>query len=214
MSQNPSGGQQEQPEAAPLVPMDDRPTGFDIVLRGYDRDQVDRHISWLEGLLTQAEDATAAATSAADQARAEAMAARQDATTARAELERGRPTFDALGERIVTMLKLAEEEADELRARAHADVESITREARAMHERSTTERDAIIGKAEREAYDIVQAARAQAQQVLTQAQERAEAINQDAQRRVGELSAQRDAIRAELARLHEQLTALARGDAR
>jgi hypothetical protein len=214
MSQNPSGGQLDQPETAPIVPMEERATGFDIVLRGYDRDQVDRHITWLEGLLSQAEDGAASAATAADEARAEAMTARQDAVAARAELERGRPSFDALGERIVTMLKLAEEEADDMRARARADVETITQEARSLHQRTTAEREAVIGKAEREAYDIVQAARAQAQQIVEAAQRKSAALTDDAQRRLGEMSAQRDAIRGELARLHEQLTALARGDAR
>jgi cell division septum initiation protein DivIVA len=212
MSQNPSAGQPDQPETAPIVPMEDRATGFDIVLRGYDRDQVDRHITWLEGLLGQAEDGAAAAATAADEARAEAMTARHEASTARAELERGRPSFDALGERIVTMLKLAEAEADDMRARARTDVETITQEARSLHQRTTAEREAVIGKAEREAYDIVQAARAQAQQIVDAAQRKAEALTEDAQRRLAEMSAQRDAIRGELGRLHEQLTALARGE--
>src|SRR4051812_28007631 len=112
---HPLPGEHAEGEVAPatIVPMEERPHGFDVVLRGYDREQVDRHVAWLEGLLAQVEESAGQATAAADGARAEAMTAHQEAARAKAELERGRPSFDALGERITRMLKLAEEEADD-----------------------------------------------------------------------------------------------------
>ncbi|MFL6136919.1 MAG: sugar-binding protein [Frankiaceae bacterium] len=211
-----SGEQYEQGEAgtaqAPLVPMEERPHGFDVVLRGYDRDQVDRHVAWLEGLLAQAEESAGAATTAVDQARAEAMTAHQEAARAKADLERGKPTFEALGERITRMLKLAEEEADDLRAKARADSEQILAQARTMQASVQAQRDETIGKAEHEAYDIVQAARAQAEQIVADAKRRSDTTLADAQRRLAELTKQRDEIRSQLARLQQQLAALAGGE--
>jgi cell division septum initiation protein DivIVA len=211
MSHPLSGDEYEQHDSAPIVPMEDRAPGFDIVLRGYDRDQVDRHVGWLEGLLTQAEESTSAAEQAANDARADAMAARQEAVAAKAELERGKPSFDALGERIARMLALAEEEAEAMRVQARRDVQQITSDARALEARVQGQRDDVVGKAERDAYEIVAAARAQAEQIVAEAKRRAEAMTADAQRQLQGLSAQRDDIRGELTRLHQQLASLARG---
>jgi dsDNA-specific endonuclease/ATPase MutS2 len=197
-------------ETVPLVPMEERAPGFDVVLRGYDREQVDRHIAWLEDLLAQAESTSAEHQGLAEQARADAMRAHQQAAKAQAELERGRPTFDALGERIASMLTLAEEEADHLREQAHRDVEQITADAHALQQSTQSQRDEIVGRAEQEAQAIVAAARQQAEALLADSKRRIEALEADAHRRLAELSAQRDEIRTELARLHQQLAALTR----
>ena len=214
MTHPPSDERHDHPEAAaPLVPMEDHRTqGFDIVLRGYDREQVDRHVSWLEGMLAQVEENLAATTQAADSARADAMTAHQEAARARAELERGKPTFAALGERITRMLTLAEEEAEDLRAQAVREREQMLAQARAVQERVGAERDEVVGKAERDAYEIVAAARAQAEQIVADAKRRGDALTADAQRRLAEITAQRDEIHAELGRLHQQLASLARRD--
>jgi DivIVA domain-containing protein len=121
-----------------LVP--DRPAyaeGFDLVLRGYDRHQVDAHLARTAALVTDMQEALAAAG-----ARETALAA--ELAAVRAELERGRPSFDALGERVSQLLGLAETEADQLRAsaRAEADETRASAERDAAQVRSDARRDA------------------------------------------------------------------------
>ncbi len=91
---------------------------FDVVLRGYDRRQVDARLTELQDRLAELTDALASA-------RRSEESARKAAERARAELERGRPSFDALGERVVGMLRLAEAEADEQRAAGQRDAAKL-----------------------------------------------------------------------------------------
>jgi cell division septum initiation protein DivIVA len=136
------------PVAAPPVGIFERvpPTdSFDVVLRGYERHQVDDHL------------AHQAATEAQLRSELEALAAReataqQELTAIRKELERGRPTFDALGERVTQMLGLAESEAEQMRADA-------ARDAAELRERAVNEAADVRSAARREAEELGAAAR-------------------------------------------------------
>ncbi len=110
-----SSGRIPTPIGRPAAP------AFDLVLRGYDRRQVDARLAELEGRVTE----LSAALEAARQSEASALATAQ---RARAELERGRPSFDTLGERVAEMLRLAEVEAAEMRAAGEQDA-AASREA-------------------------------------------------------------------------------------
>ncbi|MBA2697040.1 MAG: DivIVA domain-containing protein, partial [Actinobacteria bacterium] len=77
---------------------------FDMVMRGYDRHQVDTYVNHLETMARDLEERLVQAEQAAGQGQ-------QEAAEARAILERGRPTFESLGERIAAILSMAEEEA-------------------------------------------------------------------------------------------------------
>jgi DivIVA domain-containing protein len=77
------------------------PPHFDVVLRGYDRRQVDDHLARIGVEQTQL----------------------------RSELERDRPSFDALGHRVSQMLELAEAEAAQMRAQAAEEAARVREEA-------------------------------------------------------------------------------------
>lgn len=195
------------PESDSLVPMGEHTPGFDTVIRGYDREQVERHIAWLEGLVGQAEHDSAEARESVEEARAEAMAARQDATAARMELERGRPSYDALGKRIGQMLTLAEEEATELRSAGERDAERVRASSLAEHAQIERRRDEILQRAQQEAGAVVAAARQEAEKTVTASREQAAATEAHSKARVAELAQQQDKIREHLGRLQQQLAA-------
>jgi DivIVA domain-containing protein len=159
-----------------LVP--DRPgqtEGFDLVLRGYDRHQVDAHLARTAALVTDMQEALAAAG-----ARESAYAA--ELAAVRAELERGRPTFDALGERVAQMLTLAEAEAAQMRSDAEHDA------------------TALRAAAEREAADIRSDARREADE-----------LGATARREVASLSTRRQDLLSDIETVRDQLDALATG---
>jgi DivIVA domain-containing protein len=93
---------------------------FDVSLRGYDRHQVDAYVARTERELHElAEQAEAA------ERRAKELAAELEKTGAELARARrfvratdGRPTYAALGRRVEQILTLAEEQADDIRAKA------------------------------------------------------------------------------------------------
>jgi len=117
-------------------PPDSGRVAFDVVLRGYERHQVDRHLA---DLGERAERLHADL----ELAHSRELAALQDASRARAELDRGRPSFDALGERVTQLLGLAEAEAQAMREAAASDAALERAEASkaAAAMRSDAERD-------------------------------------------------------------------------
>jgi hypothetical protein len=129
-------------EAQPERPVIDR---FDVVLRGYERHQVDDHVMRMAASEAQVRAELQAA------AEREAVLAAELAQT-KAELERGRPTFDALGERVSQMLGLAETEAEQMRSDAARDTAEL---------RETAAKDAadIRSDARRDAEELGAAAR-------------------------------------------------------
>jgi cell division septum initiation protein DivIVA len=115
-----------------LVPLG---AGFDIVKRGYSRTQVEEHLERLDSdLRLIAADRDAAMSQAADLAR-QMERARHDLDDLRGQVNRLSlpPTsLEGLSERLQRMLKLAQEEASDTRARAETD---------AVHVRSRAEAD-------------------------------------------------------------------------
>ena len=95
-------------------PPDSGRVAFDVVLRGYERHQVDRHLADLDERADRLH-------ADLELAHSRELAALQDASRARAELDRGRPSFDALGERVTQLLGLAEAEAQAMREAAERD---------------------------------------------------------------------------------------------
>ena len=145
--------------------------GFDLVLRGYDRHQVDAHLARTAALVTDLQEALAAAG-----VRESSMAA--ELAAVRAELERGRPTFDALGERVAEMLSLAEAEAAQLRRDAEHDA------------------TALRTAAEREAADIRSDARREADELGVTARREVSTLGQRRQQLLSDIEAIRDQLDA------------------
>ncbi len=152
---------------------------FAVVLRGYDRRQVDdfaarmRHrVQDLEGALARTEQDLARAEQDLDRARREVQEATERAT-------RERPTFEELGERVTEMLRLAEQEAAAQRATAASEVARLRQDAEEQARRT-------VAEAERQAAEIEAAA----------------------QRRVAELNAQHQEVVCRLGEIRDTLTRL------
>src|SRR3978361_895460 len=130
---------------------------FDLVRRGYDREQVDSHLAWLEERVHEAEQARESAEAGASQAWGEAEQARD-------ELEAGRPSWDALGERISAILNLAEEEGADIRAARSREADQLLAQAR--HDAAEAERlhGVRLRDAERQAQEIVREAQREAEE--------------------------------------------------
>lgn len=108
-----------------LVPLG---AGFDIVKRGYSRGQVEEHLERLDSdLRLIAADRDAAMSQAADLAR-QMERARSELDELRGQVNRlslPPTTLEGLSERLQRMLKLAQEEASDTKARAEADAVQI-----------------------------------------------------------------------------------------
>lgn len=175
------------------MPVHEAQHSFDVVMRGYDRSQVAETIDRLEAdfRIALAERDTAQARSADMAGQLQAMHAemenlRRKAATAAA------PTFENMSERISHMLRLAEEEAADIRQAAEQDAQAV-REQSAAEERAMHERHAA-GQAEVER--MLNEARQNAEQIATKAQIRADELVQKAQERVARLDAESQARRA------------------
>jgi cell division septum initiation protein DivIVA len=108
-----------------LVPLG---AGFDIMKRGYSRVQVEEHLERLDGeLRLLAADRDAAVSQAADLAR-QLEQSRSEIDSLRGQVERlalPPTTLEGLSERLQRMLRLAQDEAAETKARAEAEAEHI-----------------------------------------------------------------------------------------
>ncbi|MDE3131712.1 MAG: sugar-binding protein, partial [Acidobacteriota bacterium] len=119
----------------PLRSPEEAAPAFELVRRGYDRDQVDNHLGWLEDQLRNAE----VARDAAEQA---AASAAREAEVAREELERGRPQWHEFGDRITEILNLAEDQGAQIRAQRSQEADELLAEARQLS--ADTERTCAI----------------------------------------------------------------------
>lgn len=197
----------------PLVPMtdplldDDQPAGFDVVLRGYDRRQVDDYLDRVEQALNDAD-----ARHAEDSGRLAVLEQQvADLQERLADAERraaGLPEpVPAAGDRIATMLRLADEEATALRQDAAVAAEAMIADARVQAEQQTEQRSADLDRRERDVRD----AQELADKATLQAQEDAETIRanarRDAERILEQAHQEAESTRAQgaedLRRMHE-----------
>ncbi|SNR92362.1 hypothetical protein SAMN04488107_0669 [Geodermatophilus saharensis] len=175
-----------------LLPMREAQHSFDVVLRGYDRHQVAETIERLEADIRVAlADRDAAVGRAGDLAgqlsamHGEIEQLRRKAATS------GPATFENMSERISHMLRLAEEEAADIRGAAEQEARAL-REQTAAEERAMLERHAA-GRAEVER--MLAEARQNAEQIATKAQIRADELVAKAQEKVARLEAESQARR-------------------
>lgn len=164
----PGGGELPAAEATA------QPYNFDLVLRGYDRHQVHQHLDRVAALIEQLRAELAEATR-----RESANAA--ELGRLRGDLERGRPSYDSLGERVGQILGLAESEADQLRENARQDADSW--------------RDA----ARREAADIRSDARREAEELVASARDEVAELDRRRTELLTEVESMRDRLQAVLA---------------
>jgi len=147
----------------------DVPT-FPIVLRGYQREVVDRHLAQL---------------------RAELDAARQDADSAPAEPSEG---FDSLGSRVAEILRVSNQEAAALVSDAQVEAREILARARLeaeqLQEASRAEVAGMLGEAREEYERLCTRATSVADQVAAEARDDAKEIVEAAQREAHEVNRQ------------------------
>lgn len=128
---------------------DNAPPEFDVVLRGYERNQVTEYLESLRAEVKEANEK-------AEKYKGDLNAKNQQLA------ERERPSYSGLGSRIEELLRLAEEQANELVQSAQIDANDIrssakieAAEMRAAAESEATETRAV---AQRESDDMRQAA--------------------------------------------------------
>lgn len=186
---------------------------FDVVLRGYDRAQVEHHLEAMEALLAQAEQA-------AEAARAEAAELRRQQDSARVQAapdDAG--SYAGLGRRVGRILALAEEEAAAIRTAARQQTSDARAEIARLEREVAERRQQLLRDAEHDASRISSAAHDRAEALLEDARQRAQRTVEDARaeadamlraarEEVDRLAGQRDEIRAQLDQLRDRLLTL------
>ena len=162
-----------------LVPLR---TDFDLVLRGYDREQVRRYVQDMEAEVRLLSVDRDAAVNRADELTRLLEAARSEVTELRRRLDRvcrSPIEPDALTDRLRRMAELAHEEAAEItsRARAAAEHQWATAERaaarlRERHERLVAELDARRAQMETEHRELMRAANERIAEMTRQAERR------------------------------------------
>ncbi len=178
----------DQPDVVPgLVRGGEAP--FSLVRRGYHPEQVDAVLAELDARVADLTDALTVAEHSALDADARA-------TEAAALLERGRPTWDSFGGRVAEMLRLAEDEATELRAKAVTDAarlrDEAAQEAEELRRGCEGEVDALRGSAYAEAEQVRTSAAQEAAQVREAADRDADLRLQVAVRELEAIELRRD----------------------
>jgi len=171
-----------------IYPHDGAARSFDVVIRGYDRSQVHDMVDRLDGELRVAlADKVASAERAAELAshlasvQAEVESLRQKAQSAAA------PNFESMGARISHMLKLAEEEANDIRriatedrSRRQAELESSAQEASRLRAEAQDEARHVTEQAQAEATRLTEQAQDVAAKTVAEAQSQADELNERA----------------------------------
>src|SRR5919197_2890204 len=152
-----------------LVPLG---PGFDVTKRGYNRMQVNEHLEHVQNQLVMlAADRNNVAAQADDLAR-QLEGARSEIDELRGQVERRAlppTTLEGLSERLQRMLRLAQDEATETKARAEAEAGHIRDKAEAdanvlreRHEQRLTELDVRRAEMEAEHRGVLEQARDEA----------------------------------------------------
>lgn len=222
----------EQQPTSELIPLAEPETEavpeFDVVLRGYDRRQVDEYLDRLEADLAAAQTERSTLTARARALDKQLTEQDREVQAARRQLvESAQPTYAGLGARVHQLLSIAEQESADIRSKAEAaaaqirgqaekDVahlreraDSVLAEAKTRSEAAerdyTTALDARRQRAEREDKDRLSAAQRkaseltdQAQQRLVEANKRAEAVSSSARAEADRLVREAEEHRAKL----------------
>jgi len=107
-----------------LLPLLEGATGFDVVLRGYDRHQVHEHVERLEADLRIAVSERDTVAARLTELAGQVAAAHNEIDPMHARLGQvttGDPSLDGVSDRIRGMLALAKEEAAEIRHKAEQE---------------------------------------------------------------------------------------------
>jgi cell division septum initiation protein DivIVA len=177
-------------EERDLVPLG---AGFDITKRGYSRVQVEEHLEQLDGQLKLLAADRNAAAGQAGELTAQLEVARTTIDDLRGQIERlSMPptTMEGLSERLQRMLRLAQEEREEVNAKARAEADHIRADAEADAERlrqqykkQLTELDERRNAMEAEHRGVLEKARADATEITAKAEAERTKLDADAEQR-------------------------------
>lgn len=174
---------------------------FAVALRGYDRSQVDIHVTELERRLLDLSGRWVGDSRELGSLRVEVAGLRRDHAQAVRDLEESRePTYAGLGARVEQLLRLAEEEARSIGERAHAEAERLVADSRELAGR-------IRGGAEDETAELRAVAIGESEETVRRADVEAEAVRDAA-------SGFAEELRAAVDREIRDVRAAAHGDAR
>jgi hypothetical protein len=167
---------------------------FEVVRRGYDRDQVDAQLRELRDRLNAAESGRQAAEKRARDGESDKRSSRSDA-----------PAQESFGFRAEKILRLAEHEAADVRSRAASEATALVEQARADAERhrheveqslivrsaeldqEAAQRNVAIQEREKQAAATLAAAREDAARIADDARHTADALVSEAKNRAEEL---------------------------
>jgi DivIVA domain-containing protein len=202
---------------------------FDTVLRGYERRQVDDFVARLKRELAQAKEELAEADRKRRQANEHAEATERELRDVRAKSAHSEPRSveDSFGYRAEKLLRIAEQEAAEVRTHASRESSAIIEQARteaekhrheveqslisraAVLEQQAAQRNAELQEREQQIADQLTAAREQADQLHAAAARTADRLRQESEaaaeeaklRAATDIQRQRDQAAQEIARL-------------
>jgi hypothetical protein len=211
-------------EAQPIrIPMEiSRPPAvFDLVVRGYDRRQVDEHVGRLEQELAE----LAWQRDVLDSERQQVRAAREEVAAERATWEEQRatwqPSFSALGERVNEILSMSQQEAEQLRVRTARECDDERRAAEqeiakireafaaeSAQTRAELRRDLDLARreAEAEAAQIVHNARTEAESLVEAARHEADGIRLRAQEILAAARQERTKVALQMSEVADRLS--------
>lgn len=128
---------------------------FAIVMRGYNRKDVDEHLARTKQQIQGLEQRLAQALNEAQEARREAEKVRQELAATKKQLEGQEPSYDELGERLSQILRLADQEAASKKTSADAEAERVRKAAEEDAKRIVAEAQGQVQKVETAARERV-----------------------------------------------------------
>jgi cell division septum initiation protein DivIVA len=169
---------------------------FDIVMRGYARDQVEQYVQRSEAVIGRL--------------RKQVIDLERTVEWLRLRVdEQSNPSHGEAGSRVARMLRLAEDEANDLVRQAKVDAERarmvVEREIGQRRRNATIEAERIIEHAKETAEDLVQVAAADAENMRAGAEEQVERALTEVTEQREELARQREDLDARLARIRTVL---------
>lgn len=204
---------------------------FEVVMRGYNRRQVDDYVNRSRNQIRDLEERLARALDEVEQARREIAEVRSQGAPSR-------PQHQEVSERMAQILALAEEEAAQKRTAAEEEIvrgrteaeeeakrlvqeatdeaDNIRSSAQAQAEQTVsaanTEADRLISGSKEQSERTLEEARTQAEALLSDAERRAATINDGASRRLEGLTATHTEAIRRLTEVHDVLGNLLRSD--
>jgi cell division septum initiation protein DivIVA len=188
---------------------------FETTMRGYNKRQVDEYIGWMRAELSSAQDDARTAREKADEQSRDLQRANEDLVAARSESSMAnRPQHEEVSERLAQILRLADEEADQKRARASEEAGSTLDAAREQSakvlEAARSAAEGIISAARERAEKEAAAAKAEAEALLANAASSSQATIEDAEVRAGSVLADADRRTSQITALQDDRLAALR----